>query len=143
MTGKKVKDLMETDLALISPEATLEEAARKMKDVGCGFLPVGEDDAPQGIITDRDIVIRAIAEGKTPGQVKVRDCMTDDVCSCKETDSLEDAAKVMSDNKVSRLVVKNDQNSMCGVLTFGRIIRNNDDKQETSEVVEAATGKAA
>ena len=143
MESKQVKELMETDLELISPDATLEEAARRMKDCGCGFLPVGTDNAPEGIITDRDIVVRAIAEGKDCSQEKVRDCMTDEVCACRETDTLEDAAKAMSENNVSRLVVKDNSDRICGVLTFGRIIRSNDNKQETSEVVEKATGKAA
>ncbi len=143
MADKKVKELMESHLVLISPDATLEEAARKMKEVDCGFLPVGENNKPLGIITDRDIVIRAIALGKSPADVKVRDCMTGDVCSCKDVDTLERAAKIMSDNKVSRLLVKDGRNEICGVLTFGRIIRNNDNKHETSQVVETATGKAA
>jgi CBS domain-containing protein len=143
MTGKKVKELMETNLVLISPDATLAEAAQKMKQADCGFLPVGEDNKPLGIITDRDIVIRAIAAGKSPSEVKVRDCMTDDVCSCQESDSLEEAAHVMSEHKVSRLVVKDSSGGICGVLTFGRIIRNNDNREETSHVVDAATGMAA
>lgn len=143
MSAKKVKELMETNLVLISPEATLAEAANKMKQADCGFLPVGENDKPLGIITDRDIVIRAIAQGKSPQEVKVRECMTDDVCSCTESDSLADAARVMSENKVSRLVVKDAKGAMCGVLTFGRLIRNNDNREETSAVVDAATGMAA
>lgn len=143
MANKKVKELMETDLERISPEATLEEAARKMKECGCGFLPVGEEDSAEGIITDRDIVIRAVAEGKDPTRVTVRECMTGEVCVCKETDTLEEAAKIMSENNISRLVVKNDSENICGVLTFGRIIRTNDNPQETSAVVECATGKKA
>lgn len=143
MESKQVKELMETDLELIGPDATLEEAARKMKECGCGFLPVGADNAPEGIITDRDIVVRAVAEGKNPAQEKVRDFMTDEVCTCNETDSLEEAAKIMGEYDVSRLVVQKGSGEICGVLTFGRIIRSNDNKEETSDVVEAATGKAA
>lgn len=143
MPSKKVKDLMESELELISPDATLAEAARKMKECGCGFLPVGAEDSPEGIITDRDIVIRAVAEGKDPTKVKVRDCMTQDVCACKDSDTLEDAARMMSENNISRLVVKNDGETICGVLTFGRMIRTNDNPQETSSVVEKATGKAS
>jgi CBS domain-containing protein len=143
MENHQVKKLMETDLKLINPDATLEEASIKMKQSGCGFLPVGAENTLEGIITDRDIVIRAIAEGRDPTREKVRNFMTSTVCSCKETDTLEDAAKIMSDNHVSRLVVKDDSNNICGILTFGRIIRSNDNKQETSDVVERATGKAA
>ena len=143
MDATLVKDLMECDLELISPDATLEEAGRKMKEVDCGFLPVGKGGSPEGIITDRDIVVRAVSEGKNPKQEKVRDYMTSDVCACKETDTLEDAARIMNEYRVSRLVVRNDGGAMCGILTFGRIIRSNDSKEETSAVVEQATGKAA
>lgn len=143
MTSKKVKELMEAELELISPDATLEEAARKMKECGCGFLPVSSEDSPEGIITDRDIVIRAVAEGKDPSQSTVRDCMTQEVCACKETDTLEQAAKMMSENNISRLVVKNDGETVCGVLTFGRMIRSNGNAQETSTIVEKATGKTS
>ncbi|MDP9196613.1 MAG: CBS domain-containing protein [Pseudomonadota bacterium] len=143
MKSRQVRDLMESDLALVSPDATLQEAARQMKEVECGFLPVGRDDAPEGIITDRDIVIRAVAAGKDPTREKVRDYMTGNVCACSETDTLEDAAGMMNQNSISRLVVKNDSGKVCGVLTFGRIIRSDTDRQEVGGIVEKAVGRAA
>ncbi len=143
MTATRVKDLMECSPEMISPEATLQEAAQKMQKIDCGFLPVGTDKAPEGIITDRDIVIRAIADGKDPRTEKVRDYMTEEVCACTEDNSLEDAAKIMNENAVSRLVVKNAQGTICGVLTFGHILRTNDNRAETNTIVEQATGKAA
>lgn len=140
----KVKDLMESNLAMIGPDATLQEAAQKMKEINCGFLPVGEDPAsPMGIITDRDIVIRAVCDGKNPAEEKVSQYMTSDVCACAEEDSLEDAAKQMNNYQVSRLVVKSEDGTLCGVLTFGRIIRSNDNKDEITNVVQQATGHAA
>jgi CBS domain-containing protein len=143
MNKNTVQELMETRLKTISPDATLEEAARMMKESDCGFLPVGEQHDPQGIITDRDIVIRAIAEGKDPSMLSVSECMTDQVCCCNENDTLVDAADKLNRNNVSRLVVKNEGGQVTGVLSFGRIIRSNEDKQETSNVVSHATGKAA
>lgn len=143
MSSNQVKDLMESNLARISPDASLEDAARKMKETDCGFLPVGDEKETQGIITDRDIVLRAIAAGKNPADVKVSECMTSQVCACKDSDSLEDAAKAMSEYNVSRLIVKDSKDNICGVLTFGRIIRTNDNKQETSDVVQKATAHAA
>ncbi len=138
-----VKDLMEYEMELISPDASLQEAALKMKDVDCGFLPVGRDKMPEGIITDRDIVVRAIAAGKDPVKEKVAQYMTKDVCACQEGDTLEQAAKVMRENNVSRLIVMSGSGTVCGVLTFGRILRTASDKEETSNVVEKATGRAA
>lgn len=139
----KVKDLMETRTVMVSPDATLAEAARMMKEEDCGFLPVGENNKPEGIITDRDIIVRCVADGKDPSQEIVRNCMTSDVCACSDRDSLEDAARKMNENAVSRLVVQTMDGEICGVLTFGRIIRSNDNERETSEIVQCATGKAA
>lgn len=142
MPATQVKDLMESKSVMISPDATLVEAARMMKQEDCGFLPVGSAERPEGIITDRDIVIRAISEGKDPTSTFVRDCMTSDVCSCLEKDSLEEAARIMNENNVSRLVVATEDGNICGILTFGRIIRSNDNEKETSKVVQCATGNA-
>lgn len=143
MKTTQVKDLMETQLEVISPEASIIDAARKMKEKDCGFLPVGSQDSPEGIITDRDIVIRVLAEGRDPATTKVQDCMTPEVCACKEGDRLEDAAEIMSEKNVSRLVVRDSKERVCGVLSFGHVIRNNDNKRETSNVVETATARAA
>lgn len=143
MKNTSVNSLMKEQPVLISPDATLQEAARKMKEADCGFLPVGNNQKPEGIITDRDIIIRAIADGKDPTKEKVRDYMTTEVHSCREGDSIEDAAGQMNKKKVGRLVVQDDDGKMRGVLTFGRLIRDNQDKEETSMVVEKATGKAA
>ena len=143
MQSTHVKDLMEKRSVMVSPDATLADAARMMKENDCGFLPVGKADTAQGIITDRDIVIRAIAAGKDPQKETVSSYMTHDVCCCSKEDSLQDAAKLMSENSVSRLVVKEADGSVCGILTFGRIIRSNDNSTETSDVVQTATGRAA
>lgn len=138
-----VKDLMEYDMELIDPESSLQEAAQKMKDVSCGFLPVGRNKMPEGIITDRDIIIRAVASGKDPMKEKVSDYMTREVYSCHDGDSLEQAAKIMHENNVSRLVVLSENGQTCGIMTFGRILRSPLDREETSNVVEMATGKEA
>lgn len=143
MHNKQVRELMESDLVTVSPDATLKEAAQKMKEADCGFLPVAQDSGPpQGIITDRDIVVRAIADGKEPEEQKVGDYMSREIYACRDTDTLEDAATIMRDHNVSRLVVRDENNQICGVLTFGRIIRSDEDREETSEVVDIATGRA-
>jgi CBS domain-containing protein len=139
----QVKDLMESGMQSISPDATLQEAAMKMKEINCGFLPVGTADQPEGIITDRDIVIRAIAGGHNPSTESVRDYMTANVCSVEETETIEDAANKMHENRISRLVVKDADGKLCGVLTFGRIIREDKDSNETNNIVNLATGKVA
>ena len=143
MQKTKVRELMKSGLALISPDATLHEAARRMQEVNCGFLPVGSNDRPEGIITDRDIVVRAVSQGKNPVQEKVRNYMTTRIFGCREDDTLEEAAKIMNQNNVSRLIVKNSSGKTTGVLSFGRIIREDSNQEELGRVVCCATGRKA
>jgi CBS domain-containing protein len=143
MQNTKVKDLMTYDPVFAAPDDTLRQAAAKMKDVECGILPVGTKDKLQGIITDRDIVIRAIAKGKDPAKEKVKDYMSPQVYACNEEDYLEDAADKMRQNEVSRLVVKTKTGKISGILSFGGILRKNANAEEVANVVKHATHRAA
>ncbi|MBN8531281.1 MAG: CBS domain-containing protein, partial [Alphaproteobacteria bacterium] len=89
----KVKELMTKDPVIVPASTTLQEAGRKMKSLECGVLPVGSWDKPEGIITDRDIVIRAVADGVDVTSAEVRDYMTSEVYYCQEDDTLENAAQ--------------------------------------------------
>ncbi|MCE7886695.1 MAG: CBS domain-containing protein [Alphaproteobacteria bacterium PRO2] len=122
----------------IAPDATLQEAARMMANVDCGFLPVCGKSDVIGIITDRDIVIRAISRGKDPQKEKVLNYMTNECFGCREDDYLEDAAEKMREHKVSRLIVRDATGQVSGVLSFGGILRRNADAKEISNVVKHA-----
>jgi len=139
MKNVMVKDLMTVHPTLISPNATLQEAAEKMKEVDCGMLPVGLKNFVEGVITDRDIMIRAIAEGVDPRAALVKDYMTGRVYACNESDLLEDAAEKMRAHKVGRLVVKDKNGKAVGVLSFGGILRQQADSDEVANVVKHAT----
>lgn len=143
MKNTKVRDLMTEEPVMIAPDASLKQAAEKMKSVDCGILPVGTKDKLIGIITDRDIVIRALSGGKDPSKEKVSDYMTGKVHCCSEDDYLEDAADKMREHKVSRLVVKNRQGQATGILSFGGILRRNADADEVSNVVKHAVVRPA
>lgn len=143
MNNTAVKELMEEQIVTVSPDDTLAAAARKMKEANCGCLPVGAANKPEGIITDRDIVIRAIAENLDPADEKVRDYMTCAVKTCKSGDTLEQAAGKMREHGVSRLVVTDEDDHAVGILTFGRILRNHDDQEEVSTIVASAVGRSA
>jgi CBS domain-containing protein len=136
----KVKELMTPSPVIISPSATLQQAAKKMGEVGCGVLPVGTKDKLSGIITDRDIVIRAIASGKDPAHEKVSDYMTKEVHACNEIDTLEDAAEKMHRHKVSRLIVSDKEGKTTGILSFGCILRTDATPHELASVVKHAAG---
>src|SRR6185436_20886976 len=82
----KIKEVMTSRVECVRPETTLQEAAAKMKSLNVGPLPVCEGDKPVGIVTDRDIVIRAISEGRDPRTTAIRDVMTKDVVTVLETD---------------------------------------------------------
>lgn len=138
MFNTKVSDLMTDHPVLISSESSLREAAQKMEEVDCGALPVSVDGEVQGIITDRDIVIRAIAKGNDPSKELVKDYMTTRVFACNEDDLLEDAARKMHDFKVSRLVVRNHAGEVTGILSFGGILRKNAAPNEVSNLVKHA-----
>jgi CBS domain-containing protein len=141
MLNTCVKELMEDKLIMIDPEATLCEAARKMKETNCGSLVVGSGNKPDGIITDRDIVIRAVSRDCDPADEQVRDHMTGFVMTCNVNDTLTQAADIMREHAVSRLVVTDEDGRACGLISFGRILRNHDDAEEIAAVVACVTGR--
>jgi CBS domain-containing protein len=141
MNITKVKDVMEPRPEIVNPNAPLQRVCQKMKEVDCGVLPVGSGDELEGIITDRDIVVRAIAQGVDPALALVRDYMTDEVYFCKENDTITDAAKIMNEHNVGRLVVRNDNDQVTGVLSFGHALRSQVADEEATEMMCCAVGR--
>jgi CBS domain-containing protein len=141
MQQHTVEELMTRNPVMISPDSTLREAAQKMESVGCGILPVGSSGKPEGVITDRDIVLRAVAKGKDVNKEKVKNYMTEGVWFCNAGDTAEKAAKLMRNHKVNRLIVKNGSGEPCGIITFGRILREDDNMQEIGTVIQMAVGR--
>ncbi|MBX3587436.1 MAG: CBS domain-containing protein [Ramlibacter sp.] len=115
---QQIKDVMSRDVQVINPDTTISEAAQRMRDGDFGMLPVGEDDRMIGSISDRDIAVRAVAEGKS-GDSPVRDFMSEGVCWAYEDDSVEKAAKLMSERQVRRLPVVNRDKRLVGIVSLG------------------------
>jgi len=115
---QQIKDVMTHDVQVINPNAPISEAARLMREGDFGLLPVGEDDRMIGTISDRDIVLRAVAEGKD-GNAYVRDVMTPGVHWVYEDDSVDKAAALMSEHKVRRLPVVNADKRLVGIVSLG------------------------
>ena len=113
-----LKDLMSPDVQFVSPDMRIEEAARKMRDGDFGMLPVAENDHMIGAISDRDIVVRAIAKG-LGADTKVRDVMSDGIAWAYDDDSVEQAAKIMSERQVRRLPVVNRAKRLVGIVALG------------------------
>lgn len=115
---QKLKDLMSRDVKVISPEMSIQDAARQMQEGDFGMLPVGENDRMIGAITDRDIAIRAVAQGKD-NTTRVRDVMSDGIAWVFEDESVEGAAKMMSERQVRRLPVVDRNKRLVGIIALG------------------------
>lgn len=131
---EKVKDVMSQDVKVISPEATIKEAAQKMRDGDFGMLPVGEDDRMIGAISDRDIAIRAVAEGNDP-TTKVRDTMSGGIVWVFEDDSVDEAARIMSENQIRRLPVVNRDKRLVGIVALGDFAVQSSDIEVAAEAL--------
>ena len=114
-----LKDVMSTDVTVIGPDATLREAAQKMRDGDFGMMPVGENDRMIGAISDRDITVRAVADGKDPNTTKVREVMSEGICWAYENATTQEAAKIMSEHQVRRLPVVNQDKRLVGIVALG------------------------
>ena len=131
---QKLKDLMSRDVKVISPDMSIREAAREMRDGDFGMLPVGENDRMIGTISDRDIAIRAVAEGKDTG-TKVRDVMSEGIAWAFEDDSVEEAAKIMSKCQVRRLPVVNRNKRLVGIVALGDFAVESSEIRPTAEAL--------
>jgi CBS domain-containing protein len=121
----KVCDAMSRDVQITSPTQSIRNAAKVMAKIDAGALPVGENDRLVGFITDRDITIRAVAQGKAP-TTKVRDIMSSEVLYCFEDQDLDEVARNMSILKIRRLPVVNRDRRLVGILSFGDLARHED-----------------
>jgi CBS domain-containing protein len=130
----QLKDVMSRDVKVIGPDMTIAEAARKMCDGNFGMLPVGENDRMIGAISDRDIVIRAVAEGKGPG-TKVREIMSEGIWWAFEDDTVEHAAKLMSDHQVRRLPVVNRDRRLVGIVALGDFAVDSSELQPAADAL--------
>jgi CBS domain-containing protein len=121
----KVCDAMSRDVQVASPTQSIRNAAKIMAKIDVGVLPVGENDRLVGMITDRDIAVRAVAEGKA-ASTKVRDIMSEEVLYCFEDQDLEEVARNMSTMKIRRLPVVNRDKRLVGIISLGDLARNDD-----------------
>jgi CBS domain-containing protein len=121
----KVSDIMTRDVRLLSPDQTIREAAKLMAEIDAGAVPVGENDRLVGMITDRDIVIRAVALGKS-ADAKVAEVMSKEMLYCLDTDAIDDVGRNMAKAQVRRLPVVNKDKRLVGIVSLGDLARNDD-----------------
>lgn len=133
----KVKEVMSNELHGVRADATLADAAERMRTLDVGSLPVVavNENRLVGILTDRDIVVRSIARGKDAREQKVEEIMSQSLVCCNENDELEDASKTMKSKQVRRTLVLNDAHEPVGMLSLGDLAKSTIDKQELSSLV--------
>ncbi|AQT68222.1 Hypoxic response protein 1 [Anaerohalosphaera lusitana] len=138
----QVKDIMTQALDKIESTASLTEAAKHMSYRDVGILPVSKADQIVGVITDRDIVIRGLAQDKQPGQTTVSEVMTTNLIFCSEGDDIHEAGKLMEEKQVRRLLVSDQNDKLVGVLSLGDLAAKCGEDIFSGEVLEAISEPA-
>jgi CBS domain-containing protein len=138
----KVSEIVNSPAHFISTSAMVSEAAQRMKKYNVGILPVLDYDGVVGVLTDRDVVIRAVAEGKDPQMTPLKDFISIGIFTCAEDSDIQTAAQIMKNKQVRRLLVLGDDNSVVGVLSLSDLAQKTNDKHLVYEVINAICGPA-
>ena len=132
----QIKEIMTCNVEIINSDANLKEAAQKMRQLDVGALPVWEGEQPIGIVTDRDIAIRAVAEGKDTSNTRVNEIMTPEVFHCFEDDDVYEAARMMEEKSIHRLLVLSSDNKPVGFIALADFAVKTRDEHLAWEVLE-------
>ena len=132
-----VRDVMTEGTECIQPSDSLQKAAQRMKNLNVGSLPVcGDNNRLVGLITDRDITVRAVAEAYDAHRTTVKDIMTPDVLYCFEDQDVQDAAQLMKERQIRRLAVLNRDKRLTGIVSLGDLAVDTGDEQLAGETLE-------
>lgn len=132
----KIRDLMTRDVELVHPDTLLRDAAKMMRDADTGFLPVGQDDRLVGTLTDRDITVRAVAEGHDPKVIRVREAMAEGLVYCFEDQDSSEAAEIMAENDIRRLPVLDSNKRLVGIVSLGDLAAKTGDDDIVGQTVQ-------
>src|SRR5947207_2771425 len=124
-----IRDVMTRDVETATPDTTIKDAAELLRSKDIGSLPVCDGRKVVGVITDRDIATRAVAQGCDPGSTRVSEVMTKEVVSVRESSDLSEAERLMHDRQLRRLPVLNDQGELVGYLAMAKIARTESPEQ--------------
>lgn len=138
----KLRDILTKDPQVIRPDAMICEAARIMRERDIGMLPVCDGERLVGSITDRDLTIRAVAEGSDPLTTQVREVMTPKMFWCYDDDDIEDAAQLMEEKQIRRLPIINREKRLVGIVSLGDLALRSDDDLLVEEVLESVSEPA-
>ncbi|MFP4164592.1 MAG: CBS domain-containing protein [Chitinispirillaceae bacterium] len=133
-----VREVMSRRVDFVDRSDTVQEAAQKMGRDNVGLLAVFDGNFAVGIVTDRDITLRVVARGLNPMRTRVHEIMSEDICFCSDTDTLETAAFIMEKKQVRRLLVENADNHVVGVISLADLAKCRADEL-VSEVLNKIT----
>ncbi|MCE5197448.1 MAG: CBS domain-containing protein [Armatimonadota bacterium] len=131
-----VNEIMTTDLVTCNPNETLTQAAAKLQDADIGACPVVVQDSLVGIVTDRDITVRAVAKGFDPNSTHISDVMSKNLVTGTPSMPVEDACRLMEDNQVRRLPIVDNQGKLVGIVAQADLALDLDEEEMIAEVVE-------
>jgi len=135
----QVREVMTRGAECTHPDANLQEVAGRMKKLDIGSLPVCDNDRLVGIVTDRDIAVRAVAERFDPQDTYVRDVMTPHIVTCFEDEDVVSAAQIMKQKQIRRLPVLNKDKRFVGMLSLGDIAVDSDDERLAAKTLEGVS----
>jgi CBS domain-containing protein len=138
----QLREIMTSEPLVLNPEAVLREAAQRMRELD-RVMPIGEHDRLVGMLTDRDITVRATAEGKDPNTTRVRDVMTPDVAYCLDDEDIETADLKMVQHQIRRLIVLNRDKRLVGIASRGDLAGHAPSDRLPGEVTEAVSEPTA
>lgn len=139
----QVFEAMTPNVVSVLPDTTLVDAALAMKNLDVGPLPVVEEGSLVGVITDRDITVRATAEGWDPRTARVREAMSREVVTCREGDDVRNAARLMQDTQLRRLLVVDGEGNLTGIVSLGDLVLQTGDDQLAGETLERVSEPTA
>ena len=139
----QVKEIMTTPIESVYSDQMATEAAKMMKAFNVGTIPVKRDSKIIGIVTDRDIVTRLLAQEKDPKSTSLKEIMSKELSCCSLDDSIENAAKIMEEKKLRRLIVCDDQDNPVGILSLGDIAAKSKQEKLAGEALEKISEPAA
>lgn len=131
----QLKEIMTRNVECVAPDTTLAAAAKRMRDLDVGPLPVCDHDKLAGMVTDRDIIVRGVAEGCDVRTARVGDVMTAGVDFCYEDDDLDEAQRIMQERQIRRLLVLNRDKRLVGIVSLADLATKTPREQEVGETV--------
>tara|TARA_B100000508_G_C11459958_1_gene278725 strand:- start:1037 stop:1495 length:459 start_codon:yes stop_codon:yes gene_type:complete len=120
----QIKDVMSQNFKWMEPDSPVSQVAQQMRDMDCGFIPLAENDRMIGMVTDRDIAIRGIAEGKSPADTPAREIMTPKTYYCYDDQDVEEVCNNMGEIQVRRLPVVNRDKRLVGIVSMGDLAQS-------------------